>query len=106
MNVNDRGTKKWTAMMMPEHIKMIENLWKEDERKTKPIIDEQQKEEFDLMLHLALKDFLTVEVIYYADHDFHTVKDKLLKIDSLKKTIKFDHDGELNFDDIIDVTIL
>ena len=93
--------------MMPEHIKMIENLWREDKKKTKPIIDEQQKEEFDMMLQLALKDYLTVEVTYYADHDFHTVKDKLLKIDSLNRSLRFDHEEtNIYLDDIIEVTIL
>lgn len=106
MDVSDRGTKKWAAMMMPEHIQMLQDIWQEDEKKEKPIIDEQQKEEFEMKLHLALKDYLTVSVTYYANYDYHTIKDKLNKIDSLNKTVNFDHDGVLHFDDIIDVTIL
>jgi len=31
--VNDRGTKKWTAMMMPEHEEMLHQMWQEQEYK-------------------------------------------------------------------------
>lgn len=107
MNVNDRGTKKWTAMMMPEHIKMINDLWAEDDRKEKPILDEQQKVEIDLKLQLAIKDDLTVEVEYYADCDYHILKGKLLMVDSLNRRLRFDdEETEIQLDDIIDVNIL
>ena len=107
MDVNDRGTKKWTAMMMPEHIKMINDLWSEDDRKEKPILDEQQKVEIDLKLQLAIKDDLTVEVEYYGDYDYHTEKGKLLIVDSLNRRLRFDDkETEIQLDDIIDVNIL
>ncbi len=93
--------------MLPEHIKMIEDLWGEDNKRKKPMIDEQQKEEFDLLLHLALKDYLTVHVTYFVDHDFHTVKDKLLKIDLLNRYLYFNHNrNKVHLDDVIDVAIL
>lgn len=107
MNVNDRGTKKWTAMMMPEHIKMINDLWAEDDKKEKPILDEQQKVEIDMKLQLAIKDDLTVEVEYYTDYACHTEKGKLLLVDSLNRRLHFDDkEIEIQLDDIIDVTIL
>lgn len=107
MNVNDRGTKKWTAMMMPEHIKMINDLWAEDDKKEKPFIDEQLQIEFGIKLRLALKDDLTVEVEYYADHDYHTEKGKLIYLDPISRQLRFDgNDDYICLDDIIDVNIL
>jgi len=38
--LRDRGTKKWTSIMLPEHAKMLEHIWKESEHKDKPILDE------------------------------------------------------------------
>ncbi|GIP64468.1 hypothetical protein J32TS6_30230 [Virgibacillus pantothenticus] len=40
--VNDRVTIKWTSIMLPEHVEMLEEVWKEQEYKEKPILDEQQ----------------------------------------------------------------
>ncbi|MBM7598454.1 hypothetical protein JOC34_000811 [Virgibacillus halotolerans] len=104
MDVNDRGTKKWTSLMMPEHIQMLDELWKEDDKKTKPIIDEQQREEFDIKLQIALKDHLTVEVVYFVDYDFHTVKGKLDKIDVLNGRLHIDN-MRIDINDVIEVTI-
>jgi|GEM_PF-7108105 len=106
MDVNDRGTKKWTSMMMPEQIEALKQVIAEQNYKEKPILDEQQLVEIDLKLQIALKDDLTVEVEYFAAHDFHTVKEKLLMIDALNKRLRFDDGTELNLDDVLDVTIL
>ncbi|WP_419893407.1 YolD-like family protein [Oceanobacillus kimchii] len=44
MSVNDRGTIKWTAMMLPEHAELLNQLKEKKNRKQKPILDEQQLE--------------------------------------------------------------
>ena len=103
--VNDRGTKKWTSLMLPEHIKMLEDIWKEDKKKIKPMMDEQLQIEFGSLLQLALKDDLTVEVTYHADFNFHTTKGKLTMIDALNRRVQFSY-KEINMDDITEVTIL
>ena len=105
--VNDRGTQKWTSMMLPEHKQMLEALWKEDEKKIKPILDEQQKIEINRILQLVLMDGLTVEITYFMDHDYHTIKAKSLMIDPLKNKLKLDsEENDIYLHDIIDITIL
>jgi|SRR5690625_4916324 len=106
MEVNDRGTKKWTSIMLPEHVEALKQVIAEQDYKEKPILDDQQKVEIDLKLQLALNDDLTVEVKYFADHDFHLMKGKMLMIDALNKRLRFDDGTELKLDDVIDVTIL
>src|SRR5699024_4328863 len=107
--VNDRGTKKWTAMMMPEHEEMLQQMWKEQEYKQKPILDEQEQFELNTRLQLALQNDLTVEVEYYDhnSHDSRKIKGKLLLADTLANTLKFDN-GEntaVSFDDVLEVLI-
>ena len=53
---NDRGTIKWTSLMLPEHVEAIQKLWKEDERVEKAILDEQQLEELEFALQRAKSD--------------------------------------------------
>lgn len=104
--VNDRGSIKWSAMMMPEHIQMLNEYWKEQEWKEKPILDEQQKEEIGIKLHLAIHDDLTVRIKYYKDHDFHYVKDEISSIDTENGCLCLNKTENVKFNSLIDVQLL
>ncbi|MFD1848886.1 YolD-like family protein [Oceanobacillus bengalensis] len=105
--VNDRGTKKWTAMMMPEHIHLLNQMWKEKEYKEKPNLDMQQLNEMNSKLQLAIHNNLTVEIKYYEAYDFHMIQGKLEKIDIVNKYIVLENSErkKILFDQIIDVMI-
>lgn len=105
MKVNDRGTKKWTSLMLPEHVDLINKLWEEQDHKEKPVLDEQQIAENGLLLQQALENDLEIEIKYFVEHDYKTVKGFLLRIDPLNKLVYMD-DYTFKFDDIIKVEIL
>lgn len=102
--VNDRGTKKWTSIMLPEHVNLLKEMWEQQEWKDKPILDEQLREEINLKLQLALQDDLTVEIEYFKDHDYHETKGKLLGINPLLNYLRLE-DMELPLDCIVGVWI-
>ncbi|WP_337020010.1 YolD-like family protein [Oceanobacillus massiliensis] len=106
--VNDRGTIKWTAMMMPEHIQMLNEYWETVEYKDKPLLDEQELNEINSKLQMAIQDDLSIEVKYYKDFDFQMVKGKLFKLDSINNVLIFQNTdrNKVKFSDIIDVTLL
>ncbi|MET3574841.1 YolD-like family protein [Bhargavaea ullalensis] len=53
--IRDRGNIKWTAMMLPEHLKLLRE-WQEGEERREPAEpDSQQLEEWDRLLHEALE---------------------------------------------------
>lgn len=91
--------------MLPEHVKMLNEMWQEDNRKEKPILDEQQKVEINGMLQLGLKDDLTVAVTYYDNYDHHTVEGKLLSCDALGRRLKFVNGMEVMLGAIVKVYI-
>ena len=97
--VNDRGTIKWTSLMLPEHVEALKKLREEENWKEKPIIDEHLIEEINLILQLALKDDLTIEVEYFKDHDYHKIKGKLLAVDPLLSYVRFE-DDEIPLDSV------
>lgn len=105
MNVNERGTKKWTSIMLPEHVKMLEEMFAEQERKTKPILDEQQLLENNLTLQLAVNEDLQVEIKYYRNHDIKLTRGHLLRIDVFNK-ILYMKEIEISLDDVIGVSIV
>src|SRR5690625_7639978 len=78
-NVHDRGTMKWVSLMLPEHVEMLKEVFVE--RKEKPILDEQKMAEIDQILKYALENQITIEMTYYNDGDFSTLRGKLAKID-------------------------
>lgn len=106
-DVNDRGTIKWTAMMMPEQVKMLEDYWDSMDSKIKPILDEQQLEEIGIKLHAAVSNNLEVEIKYYGDHDYLIIKDKIYSVDYNNKYLKMDDFDrtKIDFDYLLDIHI-
>lgn len=102
--VNDRGDIKWTSLMLPEHVQMIKEMWAEDDKKEKPILDEQQIEENAMKLQLAIHNDLSIEIKYFKDHDFHTVEGKLKSIVA-GDCIIFSDGTRIKLNNVIDVFI-
>lgn len=38
----DRGTMKWASLMLPEHVKLLQHIWREDIKVNKPELDGQE----------------------------------------------------------------
>ncbi len=53
--IRDRGTIKWTAMMLPEHVHSLKEALIEEKKIQKPIQDEQALEEFELLICEAME---------------------------------------------------
>lgn len=104
MNVNDRGTMKWTSIMLPEHVEALKKLWEEQNYKEMPILDEHQIAENNLSLQEALENDLQVSIKYFADHDHKIATGHLLYIDALNKRLFID-DVEIKLHNLIEVKI-
>ncbi|MCF3942233.1 YolD-like family protein [Oceanobacillus alkalisoli] len=102
--MQDRGTKKWTSIMLPEHQSMLEDMWAQQEWKEKPMLDEQQIVEINMKLQLALNEDLTVEIEYFKDHDYHKTRGKLLGINPLLNYLRLE-DMEIPLDSLVSVWI-
>src|SRR5690625_4327754 len=102
--LRDRGTKKWASIMLPEHAKMLEHIWTESEHKDKPVLDEQQKIENDLMLQRAIHNNLIVEIKYFQDHDFHMIKGRVSFIDVNSRSFRIGT-IKIGLDDVIGVDL-
>lgn len=108
MTIRDRGTKKWVSIMYPELAKSLKQIIEEQDYKEKPLVDEQEKKEFNMVIHYALHENLPVEVTYYADHDYKKVSGNIRSIDSMKKIIHLDDDrySSIRFDDILHISVI
>lgn len=102
--MKDRGSIKWTSIMLPEHVNLLKEMWARDEWLEKPMLDEQLVMEINLKLQLALHNELTVEVEYFKNHGYHKVRDKLLAVDPLNNYLRLEG-MELPLDAIVGVWI-
>ena len=105
---NDRGTIKWTSLMLPEHVEAIQKLWKEDDRVEKAILDEQQLEELEFALQRAKSDDLPVVIKHHNGFDYSSTKVKVLGLDPGARKIRcLDIEEKINtslkFEDIFSV---
>ncbi|RST75260.1 YolD-like family protein [Siminovitchia acidinfaciens] len=87
MDIKDRGTKKWTAMMLPEHVQMLKYLNVDYERVKKPDIDEQGWEEINETLHIAIEFNLPLNFTVWIDGFFDDVEGVLHYIDEINKIV-------------------
>ncbi|WP_254434246.1 YolD-like family protein [Halobacillus sp. Marseille-Q1614] len=111
MQSRDRGTIKWTSLMLPEHVEMIKKVWKEDERVEKGILDEQKAAEIDFVLQRALHDRLTVDLRVHNGFDYDVWRLKITDVNKRERkveTVLFDSKEERIFrlDEVSDITIV
>ncbi|ASF38202.1 YolD-like family protein [Halobacillus halophilus] len=93
----DRGTIKWTSLMLPEHVEALQLLWKEDEQVEKAILDEQQLEEIDFALQRAKSDSLPIVLKYHNGYNYSCNKFKVLGLDPGTRNIRcLDIENQLN----------
>lgn len=85
--------------MMPEHIKMLNDYWEQEDWKEKPIIDEQLMLDINLQLNVAIANDLPIEVEYFKNHNYHKVKGYLLRVDPLNNFIQIE-DKKLPLDSL------
>lgn len=104
----DRGVIKWDSIMLPEHVEMLKEVFREEEKKEKPILDEQQTIEINATLKHALQEDLSVRILYFYEHDEHTIEGKMLNTDMMSGFLVMDNETmtRIQFDDILDVTIM
>lgn len=105
MSVNDRGTKKWTSLMLPEHVEMLKRAFAEENYQEKPLLDEQQKRKMDMLLTSALHENKAVEIIYFQNHRLKKIQGKPLYIDPWNKYLQLER-MRIPLADMIDVEII
>lgn len=102
--LHDRGTKKWTSLMLPEHAEALKKLFAEYERKEKPVLDEQQLLENESAIQEAIENDLDVDIRYFKDYDFHVARGKILFIEMGDRSLHLDNE-KIKLDNIIEVNI-
>ncbi len=108
MSLKDRGLKKWTAFMLPEHVEMMKEL-DHDDFVQKPIIDEYMVQEFELKIQYAAEARQLIVFKVWNDGFEEEVRGFVYRLDPIQKEVRLqDENGGLKrvkFENIIEVEV-
>ncbi|MHA6259627.1 YolD-like family protein [Sporosarcina sp. CAU 1771] len=86
----DRGNIKWTAMMLPEHVKKLRHWQQVNEEVEKPELNEFELELISDEVTRAYASKLSVQLTYWREGKLANDYGKVIEIDLLSKTIVLD----------------
>lgn len=88
--VHDRGSIKWTSLMLPEHVELLKHIWKEDKIIARPELDEQELELLNRKILQAYRDKLLISIEHYHNGQMRKTIGKIKKIDQMNHAILLD----------------
>ncbi|OIK14576.1 hypothetical protein BIV60_11455 [Bacillus sp. MUM 116] len=108
--IRDRGKIKWqSAFFMPEHVKMLSEVRKEELKVKKPILDEYQIEEFEQKILLAIEYSYQLNITILESGFIKGFCGVIQRLDELNKIIYLQTDDfkrtKLRFDDIVGIEV-
>lgn len=107
-NNRDRGSIKWTAMMLPEHVKEIRDWFNSDNDIPVPEYDEFSLNAFADDLNIAYQARSIVRVIYWVNKRLAVYEGEILELFPNEQAIKLkskDNISKLKLKYIIKVDI-
>lgn len=105
--LKDRGTIKWTSLMLPEHVEELKRLWDETKLMTKPQLDEQQLEEINQLCLDAFTNGQPVQISYYKSGIMKQLNGTIVKLDPIDHKLHLqtaDGRQRIEFASIIKIT--
>ena len=85
--IKDRGTIKWTAMMLPEHVQSLKEIMIDEQKLKKPELDEQAIEEFELIICEAMEFNTTLLIEVFNNGFINTITGTVHYINHMKSQL-------------------
>lgn len=101
----DRGTIKWNAMMLPEHVKLLREWKAEDEKTKKPEISEWQLEEMNLRLERAISEKLPVIIKIWHNHQIKMISGKISRFQPSTQKLHFETGETVHLEQLIELEL-
>ncbi|WP_217585485.1 YolD-like family protein [Lentibacillus saliphilus] len=104
--LKDRGTIKWTSLMLPEHVKMLKELWDEQQIEPRPILDAQELDRFNNQLIQAYETQTSLKIAVYMVNRVSWQTGFITKLDPTSKSIELQtntHKRSISIYDVVDI---
>ncbi|MEW4370081.1 YolD-like family protein [Paenibacillus kandeliae] len=83
----DRGNKKWSAMLLPEHRDRLRQMALNEHNINRPTLDADQQEELNHQLHTCLAEQSQVRIVYFQKQAWAEVMGIIQKCDMLQRML-------------------
>ncbi len=83
----DRGNKKWSAMLLPEHRERLRQMAEDEHKVVRPRLDADQWEELNYKLQSALMEKRTITIMYVQNNTLVNTTGIILKHDPVTHTL-------------------
>ncbi|WP_391209200.1 YolD-like family protein [Psychrobacillus sp. L4] len=107
--LRDRGSKKWVAMMLPEHLKLVREYIEDQKKTPRPQLDEWDLDIIQENIQIAMKRNVELEIKTWNSGVFISHMGKLTWVDLKRRVIEMEDlfkSYVIQLDDIVDVTVL
>ncbi len=102
--IRDRGRIKWTAMMLPEHVKLLRNWKREDAYEQKRELDEQKLDSMNELIFEAIEFEKSLTITHYRHKNYELLIGNIHFWDDINQKLHIiDRFGEVHRIDITDV---
>jgi hypothetical protein len=110
LKYNDRGIKKWTSFMLPEHVDLLREFDDKEYYKTsKPMLDPYQKQELEEKIHYAMEYHYSVTIETWVGGLTEQIHGRIHDLDPFQKDVRVQDDEghveRVKFESIIDVEV-
>ncbi|WP_419962129.1 YolD-like family protein [Psychrobacillus sp. BM2] len=107
--LQDRGSKKWVAMMLPEHVALLREYSIEIKREPKPDLNEWDLHAIEETIQCAIKRKSEILLKLWKNGVIELYGGTIESVDLKHRTLELDNPfgiKEYNLDEIVDVTIM
>ncbi|HWJ79722.1 MAG TPA: YolD-like family protein [Niallia sp.] len=96
--IKDRGTKKWVALMLPEHVEAIKEELKKEKMKKKPELDEARWDEIDQLVQEGIEYQLPLEFTLFKNGEYEKHTGSIVNMDIVKNEFRIkDRENRIHF---------
>ena len=99
----DRGTIKWNALMLPEHVKLLREWKQEDEEVKMPNLSEWELEDIQNEIMWAYDNKYRIIITYWSNKKLHVFEDRIIRIKSHERQLYFENHKALSMDCLVKV---
>ncbi|KIL44278.1 YolD-like family protein [Jeotgalibacillus soli] len=86
--LRDRGTIKWTSMMLPEHVKMIKDWAERDRFEQQEEVDEQSIEEWNNTIKTAIAEKRLVRIVHHDGRIYVENSGLIASVDRMTQSLR------------------
>ena len=105
--LKDRGTKKWVAMMLPEHVAAVKSEINNQDKIAQPTLDEDKLNDIDVLIHEAMEYNQLLKYSLYNNGYINTLIGRTVYIDYLNNQLRIQDEKDyihyVSFRKLVDV---